>query len=99
MKSNKKIDKADKYFQFYTEPSISDYCVNILAETLENLNYIDFKILEPSAGTANFVDSLEKKYQNYVITATDIDPKDDRVRKMDYLKSTLRKLKFKKESL
>lgn len=96
-KTSKKIEKADKYFQFYTEPSIADYCMDILSNYLKVLKYSDFKFLEPSAGTANFVDSIEKKYPNYEIVSIDIDPKDTRVRKMDYLKSTLRKLHFKKK--
>ena len=96
--TGKNIDKADQYFQFYTEPSISDYCIRNLKLYLDKINYKDFSFLEPSAGTANFVDSALKEYENYPIISVDIDPKDPRVRKMDYLKSTRRKLKIYKKS-
>lgn len=96
-KTAKKVEKADKYFQFYTEPSIANYCINILSKNLEIMNYHNFKFLEPSAGTGNFIDAVEQNYPNHEIVSIDIDPYDDRVRKMDYLKSSIRKLHLKKK--
>lgn len=96
-KKAKKVEKADKYFQFYTEPSIARYCIDILSDKLKTLNYNNFKFLEPSAGTGNFIDAAEQKYADCEIVSIDIDPYDNRVRKMDYLKSTTRKLHLKKK--
>jgi hypothetical protein len=66
------------YFQFYTKENVAKECV----ELVKNLKSFDF-IIEPSAGTGNFL-----KYLPQNTIAYDIDPKYPGIILQDYLTLT-----------
>ena len=70
--------------QFYTKPEMAQYCFSLLHRFLHKrdiaLNQCFF--IEPSAGTGAFLDVLPSN-SRYI--ALDIDPKDIRVQKQDYI--------------
>ncbi|MBU4689963.1 hypothetical protein KQ873_02855 [Mycoplasma zalophidermidis] len=70
--------------QFYTNPLVCDNLVKIIKKTIP----LQFKknILEPSAGTGNFIDSLKSIGYKGNILAYDIEPKYKNIIKQDYLK-------------
>ncbi len=86
MKKNK-IKELD---QFYTNPRTSDYIVNKISKMNLINKYSHF--LEPSAGSGNFIDSLNNILnKKYKILAYDIDPKGDAdIKKLDYLKTNVK---------
>lgn len=71
--------KNDKY---YTPPDLANYCVNKTKEIVGVDNITEY--IEPSAGTGVFLDYLDKPYSAY-----DIEPKDDRIVKADWLTTDL----------
>ena len=84
-----KIEKKCELDQFYTNPIISDKLVGKISELFP----IEFKkaiFLEPSAGTGNFLWSLQKKGINIEnIKGYDLDPKNNLIEKADYLKTNI----------
>lgn len=97
-------DKSKILDQFYTNPLVSDMCTAILLKVLKEQEYKDIVFLEPSAGTGNFIRSIEKIccYSDYKgmlknIIAYDIDPKDERIIKLDYLKTSKKRILNKKK--
>ncbi len=71
--------------QFYTNPLISDELVNLVKNKLPSA--FDNDILEPSAGTGNFIKSLLNiGVKQWQISAYDLDPKSDNIIKQDYFK-------------
>ena len=73
--------------QFFTKDSVAEECLADLVEVLGSDSGYDLKdvcFLEPSAGGGSFLRALDKSnYKKYY--ACDIDPKDDRVVKHDFL--------------
>lgn len=67
--------KDDKY---YTSPELAKYCVEKTKEIIGKDNITEY--IEPSAGTGVFLNYFEKPFSAY-----DIDPKDKRVIKADWL--------------
>lgn len=71
--------------QFYTNPKVSDFLVKYIFDIFPNI--INKNFIEPSAGCGNFVTSLMKYgVKKEKIQAWDIDPKDENIKKADYLK-------------
>jgi len=85
-KTGKKRDPKD---QFYTNPGISSYCLDVLKDTID----IDFEdiLLEPSAGNGSFSDILIE--QCYNVDSYDIEPKKRYIKKQDYLYFDYKKYK------
>lgn len=69
----------DKY---YTPPDLANYCVNKTKEIIGANNITEY--IEPSAGTGVFINYFDKSYLAY-----DIEPKDDRIIKADWLTTDL----------
>lgn len=67
--------KDDKY---YTSPELAKYCVEKTKEIIGKDNITEY--IEPSAGTGVFLNYFEKPFSAY-----DIDPKDKRIIKADWL--------------
>ena len=65
----------DKY---YTSPDLAKYCVDKTKEIIGADNITEY--IEPSAGTGNYLNYLDKSFIAY-----DIDPKDKRIIKADWL--------------
>lgn len=66
--------------QYYTIPEVANSCVEFMISKVGQ----DHRWIEPTAGTGSFVDALE----SFGITdyqAFDIDPKDPRIEKQDFL--------------
>ncbi|AXE60960.1 SAM-dependent methyltransferase [[Mycoplasma] phocae] len=82
-KNNNKLD------QFYTNPLICNHLVEVVKKLIPN--QLDHEILEPSAGTGNFIDALIDiaKVKRRHIIAYDIEPKADNIEKKDYLKENI----------
>lgn len=77
-KIGKKRDPKD---QFYTNPGISEYCIEVFQNTVDiGCNDI---LLEPSAGSGSFSDTLLEQYYN--VHAYDIEPKKEYIKKQNYL--------------
>ena len=57
--------------QFYTNPGISSYCLDVFKDTID-IDHDDI-LLEPSAGNRSFSDILIE--QCYNVDAYDIEPK------------------------
>ena len=77
-KIGKKRDPKD---QFYTNPGISEYCIEVFQNTVDiDCNDI---LLEPSAGGGSFSDNLLE--QCYNVHAYDIEPKKEYIKKQNYL--------------
>ncbi len=71
---------------FYTKQSVADECIENISR-IYNLDSFD-SIIEPSAGTGVFLNSLERiGVTSDTVIAYDIEPKDDRILKDDYLQS------------
>ncbi len=73
------MTKTNKLDKFYTQDKVAKYCVSIV----ERLYGLDYLMIEPSAGDGVFL----KYLNNYI--AYDIDPKNDNIIKLDYLKENL----------
>ena len=65
--------------QYYTHPDLVNTCVNLIKPYITNAH----TILEPSAGTGNFLKAL----QNYNIDAYDIEPKHKAVMRANFLET------------
>jgi len=77
-KIGKKRDPKD---QFYTNPGISEYCIDVFQNTVDiDCNDV---LLEPSAGSGSFSDTLLEQYYN--VHAYDIEPKKEYIKKQNYL--------------
>lgn len=85
--------KSKDLDQFYTNPKVSDEVVNKTIDIFKrnNININELKFIEPSAGTGNFIKSLEKYINSKKIKAYDIDPKSNQIEKKDFLKLKIRK--------
>jgi len=96
-KSGLKRMITNKYDQFYTKEVISNLC---MTELKSKINISEFDIvIEPSAGTGNFIKSFKKNFSNYAgnkILAYDIDPKLDNIKEQDFLTLNIDNLKGKK---
>ncbi len=80
---NKNLD------QFYTNPLISDKLVRLIKELIPSAFENNF--LEPSAGTGNFLKSLQKlKVPRKKMLAYDLDPQAIKIIKQDYLTLNLK---------
>jgi predicted RNA methylase len=77
-KTGKNRDPKD---QFYTNPGISEYCINVFQKTADI--DVDDILLEPSAGSGSFSDILIE--QCYNVDAYDIEPKKEYIKKQNYL--------------
>ncbi|WP_205852848.1 hypothetical protein [Mycoplasma phocoeninasale] len=79
-----KKNNDNKLDQFYTNPIVCDRIVEIVRQQIPS--QLEHEILEPSAGTGNFINALEKiGIDKSVITAYDIEPKSSNIIKKDYL--------------
>jgi len=67
--------RNDKY---YTPPDLAKYIINKTKEIIGDENITEY--IEPAAGAGVFLDYLDKPYLAY-----DIEPKDDRIIKQDFL--------------
>jgi hypothetical protein len=76
--TGKKRNQTDK---FYTKSCIAETCINNLLKVIP-IDKSDI-FIEPSAGTGSFSDYF--KYNNYIIKAYDIDPKQEYIEKLDFL--------------
>lgn len=87
----------NKLDQFYTNPIVCLELVKIIKKLFE-FSFKKFYFIEPSAGSGNFLDALNKlKIKDKNIKAYDIEPKEDkRIIQKDYLKT---KLEFSKNNL
>ena len=83
-----KIDNNKRLDQFYTNPSISKYCVNELFKKIHTLVDMNSAIfLEPSAGEGAFIDALTYNgVSESNIICTDIEPKRKDIVECDFLK-------------
>lgn len=79
--------------QFYTKPEVAKKCYNLVIDTLQSINKLQF--IEPSAGTGSFFDLLPNKYIQYnknrykTRLGFDIDPKGNGIEKKDFLVNCL----------
>ena len=64
--------------QFYTDKKTAKYCYQVFQDLVSN----DFTFIEPSAGDGSFLPFLDK----YI--ALDIEPKNDNIKKQDFLEWT-----------
>lgn len=71
----------NKYDQFYTKPNIAKHCYDALCSIID-INNCTF--LEPSAGEGVFLDFIGDNFLAY-----DIDPKDNRIKQLDYLNNDI----------
>lgn len=84
--------KNNVYDQFYTNPILSDEIVKLIFNLFPSTK--NWKIIEPSAGTGNFINSLinhgvdPKKIASY-----DIDPKAPNIIKQNYLEFFIKREK------
>ena len=85
-KTGKKRDSKD---QFYTNPGVSSYCIELFKNTV-NIDLDDI-LLEPSAGDGSFSDILIE--QCYNVDAYDIEPKKEYIKKQNYLDFDYKKYK------
>ena len=67
--------------KFYTKPDIANLCYNYFTDVI-NVNKEDI-FLEPSAGSGNFIDILERN--NHKFIAYDIKPDNEKIIKQDFL--------------
>jgi hypothetical protein len=72
------LNVTDNLDQFYTNPDIAEYCLNLLTNSCD-FELFD-KILEPSAGNGAFFDLLPVNKR----VGIDIDPKQEDIVKMDF---------------
>lgn len=94
------MSNSSKYDQFYTNPLVSDMCVNITIQKLKEIGIDTVTFLEPSAGSGNFIRSIKDASRNlgdhkYVkkILSYDIDPKSDGIEKRNFLKLPQKEIK------
>ena len=85
-KTGKKRDSKD---QFYTNPGVSSYCLDVFRDTID-IDHDDI-LLEPSAGDGSFSDILIE--QCYNVDAYDIEPKKEYIKKQNYLDFDYKKYK------
>lgn len=79
-------DKSRILDQFYTKNEIAALCYNVVLDFIEK-NNVQFDFwLEPSAGTGSFFNLLPSNK-----IGLDIDPKHEKVKKMDFLNYTFKK--------
>ncbi|MBN4089619.1 hypothetical protein OF364_02880 [Mycoplasma enhydrae] len=78
------MEKEIKLDQFYTNPIICNSLIEIVQSLIPS--QLQNEILEPSAGTGNFIDALVSSgVKPTKILAYDIDPKSHEIIKQDYL--------------
>ena len=77
----KKGKKRDPKDQFYTNVGISAHCIEVFQSVVDVA--FDDILLEPSAGSGSFSDTLLE--QCYNVHAYDIDPKKEYIKKQNYL--------------
>jgi predicted RNA methylase len=94
-KTGKKRTKLNQYDQYYTKEDVAYKCLDSI--NIDYINTFDI-VIEPSAGTGNFIDAFKKKFPDYkgVLSAYDIDPKTENIKKQDYLKLDTTEFKDKK---
>ena len=73
------MTKMNKLDQFYTQDEVAKHCISVVQKLYGN----DYFMIEPSAGDGVFLKYL-KQYAAY-----DIEPKNDNIKKLDYLKEDL----------
>ena len=77
-----------KFDQFYTSPNIVKKFLTIIKKySLINEKSI---IIEPSAGDGKFLDAFDAFFPNNKVKAFDIEKKHKKVKKIDFLKVTLK---------
>jgi predicted RNA methylase len=75
-----KFIKKSEFDQFYTKPEVASHCINIIEKLVPKRNRK--VMIEPSAGTGAFIPS-KKIYES--LYCFDIDPKDNKITKLDFL--------------
>lgn len=94
-KTGKKRTKLNQYDQYYTKEDVAYKCLDNM--NIDDINTFDI-VIEPSAGTSNFIYAFKKKFPDYEgkLLAYDIDPKTENIKKQDYLKLDITEFKDKK---
>lgn len=76
-------DKTKTLDQYYTKIEVADLCIKGLLKLLNNIDLKKYIFLESSAGYGCFIRGIKKR--GLEIKAYDIDPKDDEIKKIDFL--------------
>lgn len=83
------MNKMRELSQFYTNKTVSIYCVQLVKQKLKDFINDDDVFLEPSAGQGVFVDSVNQVFPNNKIISFDIDPKREDIVKSNFLEENL----------